>query len=124
MTSGLTGSERKGELRGTVTSPGLTEPEVKEVLARDAVNMSKDDVKETPVKEEEAPVKKQKKRKRTKVKREPGTSDGTPTKHPWLLHVMAFREKHPDMKYKDVLVLAKDTYTPVVKSTAAKPADS
>ena len=37
----------------------------------------------------------------------------------WIEHIKKFREKHPNMKYKDVLVKAKDSYKPKsVKSTA------
>ena len=32
-------------------------------------------------------------------------------KNPWLDHVKEFRETHKDMKYKDVLVEARKTYT-------------
>lgn len=39
-----------------------------------------------------------------------------PTTNPWLLHVKQFRTDHPELKFKDVLVQAKATYTPVVKS--------
>ena len=35
--------------------------------------------------------------------------------NPWLVHVKAFRAKHPDMKYKDILVEARKTYTPISK---------
>jgi len=40
--------------------------------------------------------------------------------NPWLEHVKKFRTTHPDMKYKDVLVEARKTYTPVSKSASAK----
>ena len=28
----------------------------------------------------------------------------------WNLHVMDYRKKHPELKFKDVLILAKETY--------------
>lgn len=31
--------------------------------------------------------------------------------NPWLAHVKAFRAKHPNLSYKQVLVEAKKTYT-------------
>ena len=30
--------------------------------------------------------------------------------NPWLEHVKQVKEKHPELKYKDVLVLAKNSY--------------
>jgi len=39
-----------------------------------------------------------------------------PRKHnAWLDHVKAFREKHPNLRLKQALKQAKETYTPVVK---------
>jgi len=43
-----------------------------------------------------------------------------PTKNPWLEHVKAFRKKHPNMAYKDVLVAAKKTYKKVQSAPAGK----
>jgi hypothetical protein len=30
--------------------------------------------------------------------------------NPWLTHVAQYRDKNPNIKYKDALVLAKETY--------------
>jgi hypothetical protein len=35
--------------------------------------------------------------------------------NPWLDHVKKYRSEHPEMKFKDVLVAAKSTYTKRVK---------
>ena len=35
--------------------------------------------------------------------------------NPWLTHVKQFREKNPEMSYKEVLQKAKLTYTPIKK---------
>ena len=40
--------------------------------------------------------------------------------NPWLTHVAKFREKNPNMKYKDCLAEAKKSYTPVKKSATVK----
>lgn len=45
----------------------------------------------------------------------PEESKKRPRSNPWLDHVKDFRAKHPDMKFKDVLVLAKSSYTKVAK---------
>ena len=53
----------------------------------------------------------------TKPKEETKTEEKkTKRVNPWLEHVKAFCKAHPDLKYKDVLVQAKSTYTKVVKS--------
>lgn len=36
--------------------------------------------------------------------------------NPWLVHVAAFKRAHPDLKYKDVLKQAKETYVKVVRA--------
>ena len=36
--------------------------------------------------------------------------------NPWLTHVKQFREKNPEMPYKEVLQKAKLTYTPIKKA--------
>ena len=38
--------------------------------------------------------------------------------NPWLVHVSAFRKAHPELKYKDVLVQAKETYVKIVKTAS------
>lgn len=40
--------------------------------------------------------------------------------NPWLAHVKVVAAQNPELKYKDVLVKAKDTYTPVVKADPVK----
>ena len=35
--------------------------------------------------------------------------------NPWLTHVAEYRKKHPNLSYKEVLVSAKSSYTPVGK---------
>ena len=35
--------------------------------------------------------------------------------NPWLVHLMAEREKHPKKKFKEVMVIAKKSYTPIEK---------
>lgn len=37
-------------------------------------------------------------------------SDKVKKTNPWLEHIKKVREKHPEMKYKDVLVEAKKSY--------------
>ena len=37
-------------------------------------------------------------------------SGGTKKVNPWLVHVKKFREANPDLKFKDVLMKAKETY--------------
>lgn len=36
--------------------------------------------------------------------------------NPWLIHVAAFKKAHPDLKYKEVLKQAKETYVKVIKA--------
>ena len=38
----------------------------------------------------------------------------------WLLHVKVYREKHPNMSYKDCLKNAKDSYIKVEKKKEKK----
>ena len=48
---------------------------------------------------------------------------GERKKNPWLDHVKAYRESHPELSYKEVLQQAKDTYTkvePTVKEPGEK----
>ena len=39
--------------------------------------------------------------------------------NPWLIHVAAFKKAHPEMKYKDVLVQAKETYVKITRAVAS-----
>ena len=38
------------------------------------------------------------------------TAQAQTTKNPWLIHVKAYADAHPDLKYKDALLGARDTY--------------
>jgi hypothetical protein len=59
------------------------------------------------------------------VKKEGGCTDSKETDiknekkpraaNPWLIHVAAFRKANPQLKYKDVLLQAKDTYVKIAK---------
>ena len=49
------------------------------------------------------------KEKKTSVKKEK-RPDGRKT-NPWIAHVQAFRQEHPDLNYKEALQQAKATYT-------------
>ena len=40
--------------------------------------------------------------------------------NPWLQHVKDVRSKHPDKTYKEVLQIAKETYTKVEKQIKQK----
>lgn len=40
--------------------------------------------------------------------------------NPWLVHVAQYRAKNPNMPYKQVLINAKSSYTPVKKGGALK----
>jgi len=40
---------------------------------------------------------------------------GKRAKNPWLEHLMKEKKKHPEKKFKDVMVLAKKSYKPIHK---------
>lgn len=40
--------------------------------------------------------------------------------NPWRAHCKEYAEKHPDLKYKQVMVEAKKTYTPLKKPEKVK----
>jgi len=44
---------------------------------------------------------------KTSVKTQSG---GTKKVNPWLVHIKKFRADNPDLKFKDVLIKAKETY--------------
>ena len=54
-------------------------------------------------------------RKKTKKKRKPRDPNKPRKPNPWLEHVRAYREKNPEMSYKQVLQEAKSTYKKVPK---------
>lgn len=45
----------------------------------------------------------------------------TKKSNPWLEFVKEVRDRHPDKTYKEILVLAKETYTKVEKPKVDKP---
>ena len=47
---------------------------------------------------------------------EPVKQSGGHAPNPWLVHVKKVKAENPELKYKDVLVLAKGSYTKVSKS--------
>lgn len=62
----------------------------------------------------EKPKAKKPKPKKPRAKKAKDDKPKKPRKpSPWLLHVAAFRESHPDLSYKECLKQAKETYTPV-----------
>ena len=47
---------------------------------------------------------------------EPVKQSGGRAPNPWLVHVKKVKAENPELKYKDVLVLAKGSYTKVSKT--------
>ena len=41
--------------------------------------------------------------------------------NPWILHCESFRKKNPSLSYREVLIEARKTYTPVSKVKTGKP---
>ena len=44
------------------------------------------------------------------------TQSGGRAPNPWLVHVKKVKAEHPELKFKEVLLLAKESYTKVKKA--------